>query len=422
MKQIKLKLILMNFLEFAVWGAYLTSQGRYLAGAGLGDFIGWFFSIQGIVSIFMPAIMGIIADKWIPAQKMLGICHFIAACAMIAAGYYGVTAGDNVQFSTLFTLYTISVAFFMPTIALSYSVAYSLLDQNGLDTVKHFPPIRVWGTVGFIASMWVVDLTGWQTNSIQYIASGVLGIVLAIYAYGFLPACPIKKNASENQSLVEAIGLKAFALFKEKRMAIFFIFSFLLGAALQVSNGFANTYLGDFGGIPEYQNTFGVRHSNMLISLSQVSETLCILMIPFCLRKFGIKKVMLIAMLAWGFRFGFFGVGNPGSGVWCFIASMIVYGVAFDFFNISGSLFVDKNTNQDIRSSAQGLFMLMTNGLGAAIGSLVAQAIVSRYTTGLAGTELMAGWSNAWYIFSGYAFTIAILFAIFFKETKKSKA
>lgn len=415
MKRTKLQLIIMNFLEFAIWGAYLTSQGRYLSGIGLGAQIGWFYSIQGIVSIFMPALVGIVADKWIPAQKMLGICHFIAACAMIGAGYYGFHAGGDAQFSVLFTLYTISVAFFMPTIALSYSVAYTILEKNGLDTVTSFPPIRIWGTIGFICSMWFVDLMGFQTTSAQYVTSGVIGLLLAFYAY-LLPDCKMQQQNTGKKSLMEEMGLKAFTLFKERRMALFFIFAFLLGAALQISNGFANPYLGDFGGVPEYANTFGVKHSNILISLSQISETFCILMIPFCLKKLGIKKVVLLAMLAWVLRFGFLGLGNPGSGVWLFILSMIIYGVAFDFFNISGSLFVDKNTEPSIRSSAQGLFMLMTNGLGAALGSLAAQAVVSHYVPAtLTGIERMQGWSHAWYIFAAYALVISILFVIFFR-------
>jgi len=410
----KLKLIVMNFLQFAIWGAYLTSQGRYLGNIGLGEKIGIFYAIQGIVSIFMPAIIGIIADKWIPAQKMLGLCHIIAACTMIGAGYYGYIAGSEADFSTLFTLYTISVAFFMPTIALSYSVAYTVLGKAGLDEIKAFPPIRIWGTIGFICSMWFVDLMGFQTNSFQYITSGIIGLILAAYAFT-LPNCDIKKS-DKKQTLVEAMGLSAFKLFKQKKMAVFFIFSMLLGVALQITNGFANPFLGDFGNIPEYANTFGVKHSNMLISLSQISETFCILLIPFCLHKFGIKKVMLLAMIAWILRFGLFGLGNPGNGVWMFILSMIVYGIAFDFFNISGSLFVNQNTDSSIRSSAQGLFMLMTNGIGAALGTMTAQVVVNHFVNSQTNiSNRMIGWSNAWYVFALYALVVTIMFAILFK-------
>ena len=428
MKGYKIRLIILSFLEFAVWGAYLTSQGRYLAGAGFGEKIGMFYAVQGIVSIFMPAVMGIIADKWIPAQRLLGICHLVAGAAMAGAGIYGVSAGDAVQYGTLFGLYTVSIAFFMPTIAISNSVAYTVLEKAGKNPVKDFPPIRVWGTVGFICSMWFVDLVHFrgaamQETSVQYVVSGVLSILLAFYTLT-LPECPVNRS-SEKKSLVVAMGLRAFTLFRQRKMAVFFIFSMLLGVALQITNGFANPFLADFGNLAEYQGTFGVEHSNMLISLSQISETLCILLIPFFLRRYGIKNVMLIAMLAWVLRFGFFAVGNPGSGVWLIILSMIVYGVAFDFFNISGSLFVNETTDKSIRSSAQGLFMLMTNGVGAAAGTIGAQAVVnllvnSRRIPGAGGVidwnAVMTGWSHAWWLFAAYALVVAILFAILFRH------
>ena len=407
----------MNFLQFAVWGAYLTSMGNYLGNAGLGANIGVFYSIQGVVSIFMPALMGIVADRWIPAQKLLGICHGIAGALMIAAGWYGLTT-DAVQFSTLFTLYSLSVAFYMPTLALSNSVAYNALDKAGLDTVKAFPPIRVFGTIGFICSMWAVDLLGYQPTAAQYAVSGGLGLLLAIYSFT-LPECPISQNSGK-KSLVEALGLNAFALFKEYRMAIFFIFSMLLGMMLQITNGYANPFISSFGAYPEFADTFGVQHANMLISLSQISETLCILLIPFFLKRFGIKNVMLMAMLAWMLRFGFFGMGNPGSGVWLFVLSMIVYGMAFDFFNISGSLFVDKEVTTNMRSSAQGLFMMMTNGFGATIGVLAAQAIVNHYCQYNTTGHLVGDWTTVWYIFAGFALIVAIAFALIFKEKKNN--
>lgn len=414
----KVKLILMNFLEFAVWGAYLTSMGTYLAGAGFGSIIGWFYAIQGVVSIFMPGIMGIVADRWIPAQRLLGLCHLMAGLFMGAAGFYGLSGNANM--GVLFTLYAVSVAFFMPTIALANSVAFNALTKAGLDTVKDFPPIRVFGTVGFICTMWVVDLCGFQPTSKQFIVSGALSILLAAYAQT-LPACPIKGKASgaEKQSFVQAMGLDAFKLFKDYRMAVFFVFSMLLGVSLQITNGYANPYITSFSGIAEYANTFGAQHANILISLSQVSETCCILLIPFCLKRFGIKKVMMIAMGAWVLRFGLFGTGNPGPGVWMFILSCIVYGVAFDFFNISGALYVDQNTNESIRSSAQGLFMIMTNGLGATVGTLTAQEIVNHFVYNQPEAMQLEGWRTCWFIFAAYALIVLILFTIIFRTNKK---
>lgn len=415
---ISIRLIIMNFLQYAIWGAYLTSMGSYLVNIGLGAKIGIFYAMQGIVSIFMPAIIGIIADKYIQAQKVLGLCHGIAGLAMIAAGYYGLVAGDSVNFATLFSLYAISVAFYMPTIALSNSVAYSGLEKFGMDTVKDFPPIRVFGTVGFICSMLFVNFMSidgvqFQLSYNQFFTSGVIGLVLAAYAFT-LPACPVAKGG-ECKSVAEVFGLKAFALFKKKDMAIFFIFSMLLGVSLQITNGFANPFITHFKEIPEYANAWGAQNANALISLSQLSETLCILLIPFAMKFFGIKKVMLIAMFAWVFRFGLFGAGNPGSGVWMFVLSCLVYGVAFDFFNISGSLYVNMKTDEKIRSSAQGLFMLMTNGIGATIGTLGAQEIVNKFVYNAAEPS----WSTAWYIFAAYALVVGVLFMILFKDPKK---
>ena len=408
------RLIVMNFLQFAVWGAYLTSMGRYLGGAGLGEVIGWFYAMQGIVSLFMPAVMGIVADRWVPAQRLLGYCHLLSGLLMIAAGVYGLASGiTGVEFAPLFALYSLSVAFYMPTLGLANSVAYTALDRVHLDSVKAFPPIRTFGTIGFICSMWVVDLTGFQDTAMQFVVSGLLGLLL--FAYSFtLPPCPVT-SGGRSKSLAEALGLKSFTLFKRRKIALFFIFSVLLGASLQITNGYANPFLDSFKSMPEYAGTFGVQHSNILISLSQASEALCILMIPFFLKRYGIKTVMLIAMVAWVLRFGLFGLGDPGDGVWMFVLSMLVYGVAFDFFNISGSLFIDKETTTSMRSSAQGIFILMTNGVGATVGTLGAQAVVNSYIDMDSSLPQNEQWSHVWFIFAAYALVVAIAFAVLFR-------
>ncbi len=401
----KIRLTIMSFLQFGVWGAWLISLGSYL-GITLGFDgvqIGSFFATMGIASLFMPAIMGIIADRWIPAQKLLGICHIIAAAFITAAA-------SQTEYAQLYTLMLLSVMFYMPTIALSNSVSYNALDKAKLDPVTAFPPIRVWGTVGFICSMLAVDALHFGLNPNQLYLSAALGVALGLYSFT-LPNCEISKGGSTS-SLVEKLGLKAFSLFKERRMAIFFIFSMTLGMLLQITNAFADGYIKGFGDVAvygtKYVETFGVKYSTTLISLSQLSETLCILLIPVFLRRFGIKKVMLISMLAWVLRFGLLGAGNPGPGVWMFVISMLVYGVAFDFFNISGSLFVEQETAPEIRSSAQGVFMIMTNGLGAFIGSYAAGYIVDAF-----------GWPLSWYIFAGFSAVIAVLFAIIFKYEHK---
>lgn len=424
---LKARLIVMNFLEFAVWGAYLTSMGNYLGKSGMGDYISWFYAIQGIVSIFMPTLMGIVADRYVQPQRLLGICHLIAGLFMISLCVMGVQSSQpNV---TLFiTIYTLSVAFYMPTLALSNTTAFTLLKKYGMDTVKDFPPIRVFGTVGFIATMWFVncatttdtfsytladDAMKFQYTHMQFLVSGILGVVLFIYCMT-LPQCKLETEASK--SLYDAFGLDAFKLFKTRRMALFFIFSCLLGMSLQVTNGYATPFITHFK--QSFPSSFAANNATLLVSISQIAEAVCILFIPFFLRRYGIKIVMLIAMLAWVLRFGFFGLGNPVfPGVILFILSCLVYGVAFDFFNVSGGLFVDKECNPKVRASAQGLFMLMTNGLGATIGTLLAGEVINHYCHWEDG-YLTGDWQTCWFIFAGYALIVLLLFAVAFKEHK----
>jgi len=424
----------MNFLEFAVWGAYLTCMGNYLGRAGMGAEISWFYAIQGIVSIFMPTIMGIVADKYVQPQRLLGLCHLVAGGAMVALCLLGMSEAQPNK-ALFITTYTVSVAFYMPTLALSNTTAFTILKSRGLDTVKDFPPIRVLGTVGFIVTMWFVNCAAIDDNGfsftlnenagkfqytyMQFLVSGLLSIVLFLYCM-VLPKCPIEKKPA--RSLAETFGLDAFKLFKTRRMALFFIFSMLLGMSLQVTNGYATPFITSFKGVPEMADTFGANNATMLVSLSQVAEAVCILLIPFFLKRYGIKVVMLIAMFAWVLRFGFFGLGNPSfPGVILFILSCLVYGVAFDFFNVSGGLYVDKECPPAMRASGQGLFMLMTNGLGATIGTLTAGAIINHYCSWTADGYLVGDWQTCWFIFAGYALVVGVAFALAFR-TKKNDA
>lgn len=432
---IKVRLALMNFLEFAVWGAYLTCMGQYLGNAGMGAEISWFYAIQGIVSIFMPTLMGIVADRLIQPQRLLGYCHLLAGVFMVGLFMMGMNSATPDK--TLFmSLYTLSVAFYMPTLALSNTAAFAILTNHGLDTVKDFPPIRVFGTVGFIATMWFVNCAvvdggsfgltladnanKFQYTHLQFLVSGVLSFVLFVYCMA-LPQC--KLQAKKAQSLAEAFGLNAFKLFKTKRMALFFIFSGLLGMSLQVTNGYATPFITSFKGIPEMADSFAANNATLLVSISQVAEALCILLIPFFLRRYGIKMVMLIAMFAWVLRFGFFGLGNPMMpGVLLFVLSCVVYGVAFDFFNVSGGLFVNAECDENVKASAQGLFMLMTNGLGATIGTLLAGQVINHYCHWTEGGYLLGDWQTCWFIFAGYALVVALLFLVMFRTKKEVKA
>ena len=435
---LKIRLSVMNFLEFAVWGAYLTCMGNYLGSAGLGAQISWFYALQGIVSIFMPTIMGIIADRKVQPQMLLGICHLIAGAAMLCCWYMGESAGFGNELpnkSAFIAMYTLSVAFFMPTIALANTVAFSALKKSGLDTVKDFPPIRVLGTVGFIATMWFVNCAVWENGSfsftfaenahtfqythMHFFVSGLLSIVLFLYTFT-LPKCELEKKPASSVS--EMLGLNAFKLFKTRKMALFFIFSAMLGMSLQVTNGYAGPFITSFKGSldPLVATSFAANNATLLTSISQISEALCILMIPFFLKRYGIKVVMLMSMFAWVFRFGLFGIGNPAMpGVMLFILSCIVYGVAFDFFNVSGAMFVDQECEPKIKASAQGLFMLMTNGIGATIGTLAAGEIVNHFCQWNDAGFLMGDWQTCWFIFAGFALVVGVAFALVFHPDRK---
>ncbi len=404
---IKFRLTLMSFFQFFVWGAWLITIANYWFGTrqwGGAEF-GAIFSTLGLASIFMPALTGIIADRWINAEKLYGILHILGGISLA----YLTQVNDP---TTFFWVMFVAMVFYMPTISLSNSIAYNILKNSAYDVVKVFPPIRVWGTVGFICAMWITNLSGNKASANQFYIAAVAAVALGIYSFT-LPKCPPQRLTKKDESWVESLGLDAFKLFANYKMALFFIFSMFLGGALQLTNMYGDVYLSDFEKIPEYADSFVVKYSTIIMSISQISETLFILAIPFFLKKYGIKMVMLFSMLAWVLRFGFFAYGDPHEGLWMIIASCIVYGMAFDFFNISGSLFIETTTDSKIRSSAQGLFMMMTNGFGAVLGSFISGQVIAMYFTADDG---MKDWHNIWLSFAGYALIIAVLFAIFFKH------
>ena len=407
---VKLRLTAMNFLQFFVWGAWLITIGVFWfqTKQWSGSEFGLIFSTMGISSLFMPTLIGIIADRWVNAERLYGILHILYGIVfMMLPGV------DNP--TMMFYFIFLGMLFYMPTISLANSISYAVLKKEGMDVVKAFPPIRVWGTIGFIVAMWITNLTGNKATGNQFYIAGIAAIALGIYAFT-LPACPPQKNIDKNASWLETSGLSSFRLFANYRMAMFFIFSMFLGAALQLTNMYGDAFLSDFSKLPEYANSFVVKYSTIIMSISQISETVFILAIPFFLRRFGIKNVMLMSMIAWVLRFGLFAYGNPTDGLWMIILSCIVYGMAFDFFNISGSLFVESETHPSIRSSAQGLFMMMTNGFGAIMGGAVSGYLIDKYFTMPGGLK---DWHNIWLSFAGYALVIAVLFAVFFRSKKE---
>jgi NHS family xanthosine MFS transporter len=398
---IQLRLAVMNFLQFFVWGSWLISLGAYMiVTLGFtGGEVGSIYATMGVASMFMPGVLGIIADRWMNAERVYGVCHVMGGALLLWAS----TVKD---FAQLYFIMLLAVLVYMPTIALNNTVSFKVLTQGRLDVVKTFPPIRVWGTIGFIVAMWTVDFAGWtRSNQQLYIGAGA-ALLLGVYAFT-LPKCP-PAGSEAKRTLASALGLDAFALFRQRQMLVFFIFAMMLGAALQITNAFGGAFLDDFK--TAYPGTFGVEHPNLLLSISQISETLFILAIPFFLRRFGIKIVMLISMFAWVFRFGLFAVGDPAGRLWMLVLSMIVYGMAFDFFNIYGSLFVDREVKQDIRASAQGLFMIMTNGLGAFFGGMASGWVVDHFTT-----NGVKDWQTIWFTFAAYALALGVVFPFIFK-------
>jgi len=398
---IPLRLTVMNFMQFFVWGAWLISFGAYMSKAlgFTGMQIGSIYGTMGVASLFMPGVMGVIADRWVNAERLYGILHLTGAALIVWAS----TVDD---YATLYWIMLFNAMVYMPTIALNNTISYRVLEQQGMNFIQKFPPIRVWGTVGFILAMWATDLSGSTLTTGQLYISAGAAAFLGVYGFT-LPAC-LPARGEGKRSVAEALGLDAFVLFKRPQMVVFFLCAMMLGGALQITNAFGGDFLTDFN--DTYPDSFGVRHPILLSSISQISETLFILSIPFFLQRFGIKVVMLVAILAWVLRFGLFAFGDPGPGLWMLVMSMIVYGMAFDFFNISGSMYVNLEANPRIRASAQGLFMIMTNGLGAFLGTMIAGAVVDHYTV-----DGMRDWQGIWLTFAGYALLLAIVFPFVFR-------
>ncbi len=404
---IKLRLILMNFLQFFVWGSWLITIGVYWFNNKQWpeQSFGVIFSTMGLSSLFMPAIAGMIADRWISAEKLYGILHILGGLVL----FYVPLVKDP---SHMFWVMLLNMIFYMPTIALSITISYASLKNNNLNLTKEFPPIRVFGTIGFVVALWTIDLCGFSSSENQFYVASVSSVLLGLYSFT-LPKCPPMGKVI-GKSFIDIIGLSAFKLFKTPKMAIFFLFSLLLGASLQLTNAYGDTFLHDFSKIGEFKNLLAVKHPTIIMSISQISETIFILFIPFFLRKFGIKKVMLMSMFAWVLRFGLFAYGDPGSGLWMIVLSCIIYGMAFDFFNVSGSLFVETQSDTKIRASVQGLFMMMVNGVGAVLGSLLSGLIIKSYYILPNGEK---DWHGIWLLFAIYSLVVALLFAVLFRHT-----
>lgn len=436
------RLSLLYFLQFAVWGCYLSCFGQLLGAGGLGSDIQWFYAAVGIVSLLTPALMGHFADSYVPSIRLLGICHLLASALMFGSWLY---ADSHASFSfwPLFLLYLGFLAFYMPTMALANTTTFALLKRNGFTPVDRFPIIRVWGTLGFVAAMWFVNTAylydgtfgftlndlnpaashRFQYTSVQLLCSAVLGLITSLYTLT-LPALPVP-NPGKVSTLSEIFGFKAFKLFKLSDVRVFLIFAIFTGVCLQISNGYAIPYINHFMGIEEYAGSLAAGNATLLFSLSQISEAAFILVTGLAMKKIGFKPVIFCALAAWFLRFLFLGIGNPGDGIFWLVFSMVVYGIAFNFFNIAGHIYMDQKSDNTTRGFGQGLLMMMTNGIGATGGMIAAGAIVNHFCKwetlpSPSGTGMMrlfmGDWLLPWLIFAGYALTVGLFFLLIFKE------
>ncbi len=450
----KARLSLLYFLQFSVWGCYLTCFGQFLGAGGIGGDIAWFYAAIGLVSIITPSLFGRLSDRTGRPERWLGLCHFAAAIVMLIMWRYGMTH-SRLDFHTLYPLYLLFLALYMPTMALANTATFGLLTQSGRNTVTAFPTIRIWGTVGFVAAMWFVNSAYWQNgalgfafsdasdpgrlrfqfNAMQLMCSGIMGLLTAFYTISL----PRLKNSVELSRLRNASGHSASPngsstaqaatppqpslsaslkiMFGRRDIAVFLIFVIFSGVCLQISNGFATPFISHFSGIAEYAGSLAAGNATMLFSLSQISEAVCILLVGVSLKRSGIKWVYALGLFAWSLRFLMLGAGNPGDGLWLLIGSMLVYGIAFNFITIAGHLYMQQIAPANMKGFAQGLMMFMSNGIGATFGTIAAGAIVNKWCSWemvtLPGSSapmrlFMGSWEWPWFIFAAYALLVTV--------------
>ncbi len=447
----KSRLGLLYFLQFGVWGSYLSSFGQLLGKGGLGGDIAWFYAAVGLLALLTPALAGHIADATRKPARILGICHLCAALAMTCCWAYCL-GHDKFEFWPMFLPYIAFLAFYMPTIALANTTTFSILHSHGIRPVDAFPSIRIWGTVGFVFAMWFVNCAWYddgafgitfsdadvharmrfQYNSMQLLCSAALGLVTAALTL-LLPSSESESGgvkSAQSKSVASIFGLKAFSLFKIPDVRTFLIFMMFMGVCLQISNGYAVPFINHFMGIPEYAGNFIASNGTLLFSLSQISEACCMLLVGKAIKRLGIRIVVTLAMAAWCLRFVFLGIGNPGAGMIFLILSMIVYGIAFNFLTIASHLYMESRCSGDNKGFGQGLVMMMTNGIGATCGIVGAGAIINAFCdwemvklpSGNMMRLFMGQWEWAWLIFGAYAAVIGILFVCIFRVKKSESA
>lgn len=400
MAMIRTRLSIMMFLQFFIWGGWFVTLGTFLANNlnASGGQIGMAFSTQSWGAIIAPFIIGLIADRYFNAERILGVLHLLGAGLM-----YGLYIASD--FSTFYPLVLMYMILYMPTLALVNSVSFRQMSDPG----QEFAKIRVWGTIGWImAGLGISYLFAWDSS--QGIADGMLrntflmcaiaSLALGLYSFS-LPATPPKANGPVG--LKEVLGLDALALLKDRNYAIFFIASILICIPLAFYYQNANPFLAGIG----------VANPTGKMTLGQVSEVLFMLLLPVFIHRFGIKKTLLIGMLAWALRYALFAFGNADEMVWMLSIGIALHGVCYDFFFVTGQIYTDARAGEKFKSSAQGMITLATYGVGMLIGFWVAGQITDHFST-----NGVHDWQGIWMFPAIFAIAVLALFFLTFKNEK----
>ena len=391
----KLQLSSMMFLEFFIWGGWFVTMGTFLSQSfnASGSQLATAYETQSIRAIIAPFIIGLIADRYFSAQKILGFLHLVGALLLYLAG----SSNSFISFYPFILMYMI---LYMPTLALVNSVAFRQMK----DPSKEFPPIRVFGTVGWIIAGLIIGYLGWESQKLlenTFYVTASASLILGIFSFT-LPNTPPTADKGD-YSISKILGLDALSLLKDKKYLIFFISSILICIPLAFYYQHANQFL----------NEIGMPKAAAVMTLGQISEALFILLLPIFLKRYGIKTTLIVGMLAWVLRYLLFAYGDVGQGTWMLIIGVILHGICYDFFFVSGQIYTDFKAGEQFKSSAQGLITLATYGLGMLIGFRIAGNITDLYATS-SGHD----WTQIWMLPSGFALFVLIFFIITFRDEK----
>ena len=412
---IKSKLSIMMFLEFFIWGCWFVTMGTFLSQAfsSSGSQISLAYSTQSWGAIISPFIIGLIADRYFDAEKVLAIIHIIGGGLLFMCSI-------ALGFENFYPYILIYMILYMPTLALVNSIAFRQMK----DPSKQFPKVRVWGTIGWIVAGLVISFYAWESKSILeytfYLAS-IASILLGIFSF-LLPKTPPKAK-STNPSISEILGLDALILLKDTKYLVFFISSILICIPLAFYYQDANMFLNEIQIAKTLEQSsilpsIGMANAAGIMTLGQISEALFILLLPLFLNKYGIKKTLIVGMLAWSLRYVLFAFGDTGSNLWMLIFGIVLHGICYDFFFVSGQIYTDFKAGEKYKSAAQGLIALATYGVGMLIGFKMAGIITSKYVVKEMGEMIGHDWKEIWTYPAIFAAVVLVIFILTFKNEK----